>query len=216
MYLLRSIYYRTIHRIAEVEQIEHFTGFGLYDRAFIDVLRKLDDPCPICAASWPSLALSERRYATSSAPPLRQDQKQLVQPIRLCHGGYYLLFKIVMRLATIFGFISAAVSLAGSVVYFILKLLYWDRFRQAAQFSSRCCSWLAPAVFIGFLGVYPRINTRVMKRPLVVEERRINFDPPRAQDAARPQGRKRTEFGREMSESPAHGRARCAFRGKAA
>lgn len=46
VYLLRSFYYKLIKKFSEVEQIEHFTGFGLYDKSFIEVLRKLDDPEP--------------------------------------------------------------------------------------------------------------------------------------------------------------------------
>ena len=46
MYWLRSVYYKTIRAMSSIEQIEHFTGFGLYDRSFIQVLRDLDDPTP--------------------------------------------------------------------------------------------------------------------------------------------------------------------------
>ena len=46
MRFLRTCYYKTIKKFSDVDQIEHFTGFGLYDRSFIDVLRKLEDPTP--------------------------------------------------------------------------------------------------------------------------------------------------------------------------
>lgn len=188
MYLLRSIYYRTIHRIAEVEQIEHFTGFGLYDRAFIDVLRKLDDPMPYMRGIVAELGFERKE--------IRYEQQR--RRFGKTKNNWYSLYdyamvgitsysKIVMRLATIFGFISAAVSLAGSVVYFILKLLYWDRFPAGTAPILIAVLFLGSLqlFFIGFLGEYIlNINTRVMKRPLVVEERRINFDPPRAQGAA--------------------------------
>ena len=67
------------------------------------------------------------------------------------------------------------------LVYLIMKLIYWDRF-DAGQaptviiISTMCSILLA---FMGFLGEYiAAINVRVMKRPLVVEEERINFDAP--------------------------------------
>ena len=47
MYWLRTCYYKVIKKMSEVEQIEHFTGSGLYDREFIEILRKLDDPTPV-------------------------------------------------------------------------------------------------------------------------------------------------------------------------
>ena len=46
MYFFRKCYYKLLKKISEVSQIEQFTGFGLYDRKFIDVLRDLDDPTP--------------------------------------------------------------------------------------------------------------------------------------------------------------------------
>lgn len=66
MYWLRSCYYKLIRRLSDVEQIEHFTGSGLYDRQFIEVLRNLDDRRRFCAASWRSWALSGRRSPTNS------------------------------------------------------------------------------------------------------------------------------------------------------
>lgn len=46
MYFLRTCYYKLIKKIADIEHIEQFTGFGLYDKAFLDVMRNLEDPMP--------------------------------------------------------------------------------------------------------------------------------------------------------------------------
>ena len=46
MRFLRTCYYKLIRKMSDVEQIEHFTGFGLYDKSFIEVLKTLDDPTP--------------------------------------------------------------------------------------------------------------------------------------------------------------------------
>lgn len=46
MYFIRSIYYKLIKNISETEHIEQFTGFGLYDKEFINVLKNLDDCYP--------------------------------------------------------------------------------------------------------------------------------------------------------------------------
>ncbi|MEG0565002.1 MAG: glycosyltransferase family 2 protein, partial [Hungatella sp.] len=46
MYWLRGCYYKVIKKLSDVEQIEQFTGFGLYDAKFIQVLRDLNDPTP--------------------------------------------------------------------------------------------------------------------------------------------------------------------------
>ena len=86
--------------------------------------------------------------------------------------------KIALRLATFLGFIISGMSFLIVVIYFVLKLINWDTFQLG----------LAPMVigifflgsvqlfFIGLLGEYIlNINARVIKRPLVVEEDRINF-----------------------------------------
>jgi hypothetical protein len=46
MFGLRRFYYSLINRISEIELSENFTGFGLYDKKVIEVLRKIEDPYP--------------------------------------------------------------------------------------------------------------------------------------------------------------------------
>ena len=87
--------------------------------------------------------------------------------------------KVVMRLATIFGFFSSGISLLIAVVYLILKLMYWDLFSAGTAPILIGVFFLGSIqlFFIGLLGEYIlNINTRVMKRPLVIEEERINFE----------------------------------------
>ena len=73
MYWLRSCYYKTIKKLSDVEQIEHFTGSGLYDREFIEVLRNLDDPILSSGESWLSWDTAARRFPMSSRAAGRQD-----------------------------------------------------------------------------------------------------------------------------------------------
>lgn len=35
MRLLRTIYYKAVKKMSDVDQIEHFSGFGLYEKDFI-------------------------------------------------------------------------------------------------------------------------------------------------------------------------------------
>ena len=87
--------------------------------------------------------------------------------------------KVILRLATIIGFIFSAASFVIAIIYLILKLVNWDNF-AAGTAPILIGLFLIGSLlmfFIGFLGEYIlNINTRVMKRPLVVEEKRINFD----------------------------------------
>lgn len=180
MRFMRTCYYKTIKKMSQVEQIEHFTGFGLYDRAFIEVLRKLDDPTPFLRGIVAELGFK------------RKDIKYEQQKRRAgkTHNNWYTLYdaamlsftsytKIGLRIATIGGFLCGLVSLGIAVVYLVLKLLYWNNF-QAGMAPVIIGMFLMGSVelfFIGLLGEYiMNINTRVMKRPLVVEEERLNFE----------------------------------------
>ena len=180
MYWLRSCYYKTIKKLSDVEQIEHFTGSGLYDREFIEVLRKLDDPTPFLRGIVAELGY--RRKEIPYEQPRRRAGKT--------HNNLYRLYDAAMlsvtsytkaglRLATIFGSICAVVSMLIALVYLVMKLIWWDRFPagMAPMLIGMLFLGSVQLFFIGFLGEYiMSINQRVMKRPLVIEEERINFN----------------------------------------
>ena len=180
MYWLRSCYYKTIKKLSDVEQIEHFTGSGLYDREFIEVLRNLDDPTPFLRGIVAELGY--RRKEIPYEQPRRRAGKT--------HNNLYRLYDAAMlsvtsytkaglRLATIFGSICAVVSMLIAMVYLVMKLIWWDRFPagMAPMLIGMLFLGSVQLFFIGFLGEYiMSINQRVMKRPLVIEEERINFN----------------------------------------
>ncbi|EEQ62145.1 glycosyltransferase, group 2 family protein [Clostridiales bacterium 1_7_47FAA] len=180
MYWLRSCYYKTIKKLSDVEQIEHFTGSGLYDREFIEVLRNLDDPTPFLRGIVAELGY--RRKEIPYEQPKRRAGKT--------HNNFYRLYDAAMlsvtsytkaglRLATIFGSICAVISMLVALVYLVMKLIWWDRFPagMAPMLIGMLFLGSVQLFFIGFLGEYiMSINQRVMKRPLVIEEERINFD----------------------------------------
>ena len=180
MYWLRSCYYKTIKKLSDVEQIEHFTGSGLYDREFIEVLRNLDDPTPFLRGIVAELGY--RRKEIPYEQPRRRAGKT--------HNNFYRLYDAAMlsvtsytkaglRLATIFGSICAVVSMLIAMVYLVMKLIWWDRFPagMAPMLIGMLFLGSVQLFFIGFLEEYiMSINQRVMKRPLVIEEERINFN----------------------------------------
>ncbi len=179
IYWLRSIYYKTIKKFSDVEQIEHFTGFGLYDKSFIETLRQLHDPTPFLRGIVAEFG--GRRKEVPYTQPERRAGKT--------HNNFYTLYdaamlsftsytKVGMRLAVFVGGLFSVISLIVALVYLIMKLLYWDRFvaGQAPTIIilSLMCSIIM--LFLGVMGEYVlSINHRVMNRPLVIEEERINF-----------------------------------------
>ena len=186
MYFLRSCYYRAIKKMSSVEQIEHFTGFGLYDKRFIEVLRDLNDPTPFIRGIVAELGF--KRCDVEYTQPKRRGGKSknnwysLYDAAMLSFTSYT---KIGLRLATFFGFGLSAVSLIAAVVYLVLKLLYWNRF-PAGTAPILLAVLLLGSIqlfFIGLLGEYIlSINQRSMNRPLVVEEERLNFDFPEKEE----------------------------------
>lgn len=180
MYLLRSIYYKMIKKLSDVEQIEHFTGFGLYDRKFLEVLKSLDDSTPFLRGIVAELGF--KRKDIEYQQPRRRAGKTSNNFYSLYDGAMLSITsytKVGLRLATLFGFVCAVVSVIIAVVYLVLKLMYWERF-TAGMAPILIGVFLLGSIqmfFIGLLGEYIlTINSRVMKRPLVVEEERINFE----------------------------------------
>ena len=180
MYWLRGCYYKLIKKLSDVEQIEQFTGFGLYDKRFIEVLRNLDDPTPFLRGIVAELGF--RRKEIPYEQPLRRAGKTSNNFYRLYDAAMLSITsytKAGLRLATIFGSICSAVSMIVAIVYLVLKLIYWDRFAagMAPLLIGMCFLGSVQIFFIGLVGEYIlTINARVMKRPLVVEEERINFE----------------------------------------
>lgn len=180
MYGLRSLYYKIIKKFSNVEQIEHFTGSGLYDKSFIEILRNLNDPTPFMRG-----IVAELGYKRKEIPyeqPLRRAGKSknnfltLYDAAMLSVTSYT---KAGLRLCTFLGMFCGFVSIIVAIIYLVMKLMYWDRFSagMAPVLIGMFILGSIQLFFIGFLGEYiSSINQRVMNRPLVIEEERINFE----------------------------------------
>lgn len=179
MYKVRSLYYKIIKKFSDVEQIEHFTGSGLYDRDFVEVLRNLNDPIPFMRGIVAELGYKRKEILYEQ--PKRRAGKS--------HNNFYTLYdaamlsftsytKIGLRLATFMGIGIGTISAIIGIVYLIMKLMYWDRF-TAGMIPVLIGIFFLGAIqlfFLGLMGEYIlSINQRVMNRPLVIEEERINF-----------------------------------------
>ena len=180
MYFLRGVYYKAIKKMSEVEQIEQFTGFGLYDKSFIQVLRDLKDPTPflrgIVAELGPERKEIPYEQQERRAGKTSNNWYRLYDAAMLSFTSYT---KIGLRLATFIGFGLSAVSVVIAIVYFILKLLQWNDF-PAGMTPILLGVFVIGSMqlfFIGLLGEYiMNMNARLMNRPLVIEQERINFD----------------------------------------
>lgn len=178
MRFLRTCYYKLLRKMSSVDQIEHFTGTGLYDRSFIETVRKLDDPIPFM------------RGIVAELGSLRKDipYTQARRRAGYTHNNWFTLYDAAMlsftsytkaglRVATILGFVLAVFSMLCACFYFVAKLLWWSSFPMGTAPLLIGMFFLGSIqlIFIGLLGEYVMsIHTRVMHRPLVVEEKRLN------------------------------------------
>lgn len=180
MRFIRSLYYKLMKYISDIEHIEHFTGTGLYDKSFIKTISVLDDPDPYIRG-----IVSELGYKIKKINYEKQNRKagksknNFFTLYNIAMIGITNYSKIVLRLATMIGFLFSFLSFIFGLIYFIYKIIYWHSFNVG----------IAPLIlgvffigsiqlfFLGLIGEYiVNINDRLMKRPLVIEEKRINFD----------------------------------------
>ncbi len=182
VYLLRTLYYKLIKNMSSVKMIEHFTGFGLYDQSFIKLLRELNDPLPFMRGIVAEYGDGFNLTTVEYEQPKRRAGKT--------HNNFYTLYdaamlsitsytKVGLRLMTWLGFIIGFLDLIVATVYLILKLINWYNFNAgyAPMIIGMFFLGAVQLAFMGFMGEYIlNINTRVINRPVVVEERRINFD----------------------------------------
>jgi hypothetical protein len=179
MFSVRKLYYKTVNKLSNINLIDNFTGFGLYDREVINHLKAINDPYPYFRGLIAEIGL--RIYQIPYDQPIR---------VRgITKNNFFTLYDIGMlgiithsqvplRIATMAGFCISFISILVALIYFILKLIFWNSFSLG----------LAPVViglfffsavqlfFVGILGEYlGSVHTYSKQRPLVIEKERINF-----------------------------------------
>ncbi len=182
MFRLRKKYYKLVNQVSSIETFENFTGFGLYDRKVIEIVRKLEDPYPYFRGMMAEIGLPHKKILYDQPVRKRGITKNNFYTLYdLAMLGITNLSKVPLRLVTFSGFACAALCIMVALAYFIYKLLFWDRFSVGMAplvigiffFSS------IQLLSMGILGEYiGSIHTQVQKRPLVVEKERLNFEFP--------------------------------------
>jgi glycosyltransferase involved in cell wall biosynthesis len=179
-FAIRKAYYNLVGRLSEIELIKNFTGFGLYDQKVIETLRSIEDPYPYFRGLICDLGF-ERAVIEYMQPSRKRG---------FTKNNFYTLYdmamlgitnhsKVPLRLATMTGFIVALISLIAASGYFVYKLIFWDNFQvgMAPLVIGLFFFTSVQLFFIGIIGEYVgAIHTQVLKRPLVIEKERINFD----------------------------------------
>lgn len=176
----RNTYYYLVKSSSDINQIEHYTGAGLYDREFIEWLRKVNDPIP----SLRSLAVE---YGCSLEQVKYNEQERKSGKSK---QNFNSLFNVATRnlinytelIPNLFMLSGTAIAMGcviGEIVCLILKLVFWSSFNNIL-IPIILIVIMVCGIAIAGMGVLAKylsvINKRLMNRPLVVEEKRLNFD----------------------------------------
>lgn len=178
-FMARKAYYNTIARLSDIDLLQNFTGFGLYDRVVVDLMRQLDDPYPYQRGIIAELGFPIAKVNFTQPRRKRGFTKNNFYTLYdIAMLGFTSHTKIPLRLATMFGFIFSILSFTLAMFYLVLKLLLWRNFPIgiAPVVVGLFFFGSVQMLFIGILGEYiGAIHTKVTKRPLVVERERLNF-----------------------------------------
>jgi len=180
MFMVRKFYYNLIHRFSDIEQIKNFTGFGLYDKKFCDVLRSLQEPYPYFRGMVSEFGF--KRCELEYTQPKRERGKtknNFYTLYDLAMLGFVNHSKIPLRMASFIGFGIALLSFLVAIAYFVYKIIFWENFTvgMAPLVIGLFFFSAVQLFFIGIIGEYiGAIYTQVKNRPLVIERERINFD----------------------------------------
>jgi len=180
MFWIRKQYYKLVRRLSGVETYENYTGFGLYDRKVVEVIKSFDDPYPYFRGM-----IAEAGFKHFEIPYHQPARKR-----GITKNNFYSLYdmamlaitnlsKVPLRLVTFSGFVGAVISVLVSLGYLIYKLIFWSRFSVGIAPLVIGVFFLLSIqmLFMGIIGEYiGTIHTLVQHRPLVVEQERVNFE----------------------------------------
>ena len=180
MYGIRTAYYRLVARLTNVEVLEHFTGFGLYDRTVVELIRNnFRDPFPYFRGMIAELGLPIARvYYNQGRRERGISKNNFYTMYDLAMLGITNLSKVPLRLVIFTGFVSAMLSFAAGMFYLVYKLLFWSSFTLGLAPVVLGLFFLGSVqlIALGIIGEYiGSIHTFVLNRPLVIEKERINF-----------------------------------------
>ena len=180
MFWTRKRYYKLVDRLSGIETVQNFTGFGLYDRKVVEIVKQFDDPYPYFRGMISEIGMPHFEI------PYHQPQRKrgftknnLYSLYDLAMLGITNLSKVPLRMVTFAGFVCSFLCVLLSLAYLIYKLIFWNRFSAGiAPLVIGVFFFMSlQMIFIGILGEYiGTIHTLVQRRPLVIEQERVNFE----------------------------------------
>lgn len=180
MFWIRTQYYRLVQRLSSINTFENFTGFGLYDRKVVEAVRSFGDAYPYFRGMIAEIGLPYYTLTFDQPRRLRGITKNNFYTLYdMAMLGITNLSKVPLRLVTFLGFTSSVLSMLAALAYLIYKLAFWSSFSVGIAPLVIGLFFLGSVqlVSMGIVGEYVgAIHTQVIKRPLVIEKERVNFE----------------------------------------
>jgi polyisoprenyl-phosphate glycosyltransferase len=199
MFWIRKSYYKLVNRLSGIETYENFTGFGLYDRKVVELIKDFNDPYPYFRGIIAEIGLPHSEIRFHQPARKRGITKNNFYALYdMAMLGITNLSKVPLRIVTLSGFFGAAMSVLSGFAYFLYKLLFWNHFSvgMAPLVIGMFLMGSLQLVFVGIIGEYiGQIHTLVQRRPLVVEQERLNFEFAPGEPMAQSQTEKEFETG---------------------
>jgi polyisoprenyl-phosphate glycosyltransferase len=179
IYAFRTLYYKSLAKLSDVELVENFTGFGCYDQQVVEILRQMNDPYPYFRGLIADIGFPAAKIEFTQ--PKRKNgitKNNFFTLYDMAMLGFTNNTKIPLRMATMLGFFSAVVSFLIGLFYLVYKLVNWQNFQlgSAPIVIGLFFFGAIQLLFLGIVGEYiGAIYTQVLHRPLVIEKERINF-----------------------------------------
>ncbi len=178
--LIRKAFYELIARVSHIEQIKNFTGYGLYDRSIVEIVRRLNEPDPYFRGIVSEIGF-DKTFIEYEQPPRKHGKSRhsFFDLFELAMVGLTTYSKAPLRLMTFAGVIIAAASLLSGASYLIAKLLFWNTFSAGIAPILIATLFFAAVqlIALGLIGEYVGLLLQYARRfPLVIEKERINFD----------------------------------------
>ncbi len=179
-YAIRQKYYNIMRRFSKVDFIEQFCNFGVYDKKFLDIIRKLKNPnysirgnvaeygYNICYVNYEQ---QERRSGKSNY--------NVWKLLDLAITNFIDYTDILLKIAIIGGCIFAGIFGVIALVFLFCKLVNWSRYPMgiAPILIGVFFTGAMNMFFLGIIGEYVlSVRTKVTDSPLVIERMRVNFE----------------------------------------
>lgn len=179
VHFMRKAYYSILSKISSTPIIKNTTGFGLYDRAVIDCIKKIGDPYPylrglISEIGFPIKTITfeqPRRFAGVSS-------NNIYSLYDMAMLGLVNHSIVPIRAITFSGFILSGFCIILSFYYLIMKIFNWNQFPHGFTPLAVFIFFLFgfTLISLGMIGEYiASIHRFIRNIPVVTEKNRINY-----------------------------------------